>query len=75
VFGAGEQQPPVQPDRIGDRAAAAEQGAGDPRRRSGKYVIERGDGPPSTVKDRTEDHGCTCLCTPVVIKQCVPSRA
>jgi hypothetical protein len=25
--------------------------------RSGKYAIERGDGPPSTVKDRTEDTG------------------
>jgi hypothetical protein len=40
--------------------------------RSGKYAIERGDGPPSTVKDRTEDHGCACLCTLLVIKQCVP---
>jgi hypothetical protein len=42
---------------------------------SGKYAIERGDGPPSTVKDRKEDRGCTCLCTPLVIKQCVPWSA
>jgi len=39
VFGGGEQQPPVHPHRIGDRAAAAEQVAGDALPNLGDHLV------------------------------------
>jgi hypothetical protein len=43
VFGGGEQQPPVHPDGIGDRAAATEQVPGDALPDLGDHVVSERD--------------------------------
>ena len=51
VFGAGEQQPPVHPHRVGDRAAAAQQVAGDALPDLGDHLVGERDQMPLVDRD------------------------
>jgi hypothetical protein len=51
VFGGGEQQPPVHPDRVGDRATPAQQVAGGTLPDLGDHLVGQRDQMPLVDRD------------------------
>ena len=57
VVGAGEQQPPVQPDWVGDGAATAQLLAGDPLPDLGQHLVGQRDQVPTVDRDQRVREG------------------